>query len=98
MSKVARALRPLESEGREILQMLAKLTQAMLENRARLDKLEARLAPRLSLPGFIGAKEAQARTGCSLQVIYKWAANGRIVAVRVGGRIWIDAASLPRRN
>jgi hypothetical protein len=40
----------LESEDREILTMLAKLTKLVLENRQEIAELKERFAPRLSLP------------------------------------------------
>jgi hypothetical protein len=102
MTGAARSFKPgsLEFESREVLEALAKLTRIALEDRERLDAMEARLPPpRFTLPpGWIGAKAARDLSGYSLPQIYAWARSGKIVSAKDGGHVRIDPASLPRRT
>jgi len=65
----------------------------------RVTELEARLPPpRFTIPqGWIGAKEAIARSGISRSTLYRMIKKGHVLGIKAGPVTAIDPSTLPVR-
>jgi len=72
------------------------LTAANAVLAAELAEARALLPPRPP-KGWMAVKQAAYAVGCSSPTIYKWARAGKILSVKLAGRIYINPASLKTR-
>jgi len=79
-------------------QRLDRLTAATFILNARLSDIETRVgavSPPIDEGFWITPKEACHLTGRSRSCMHKWTRRGKVVARKLGGRIFIDRRSLP---
>jgi hypothetical protein len=87
------------SLAEQVLALVMPLASDNAALSARMVALEARLPPpRFTIPrGWIGTKDAIARSGLSRSTIYRLIKKGRVLGIKVGAVTAVDPSTLPVR-
>jgi hypothetical protein len=96
MSTVVPLTRPSTAEPTD-RELLLRALREIAELRAEVEALKP--APRFTIPAtWLNVKNAAAHCGYAEPTISEWTRKRRLTFLKIGGRLFIDPTSLPKRT